>query len=122
MTTVRQAGYQAGIVVPPATTTSEDITLTDISARELVVVLNTTVASAGNTVQVTINGVSPSGYVYPLLVGTAVAATGATPYRIGVGLTPSANAVANDMVPRQVQIVATIAGTVSYGIDYILGS
>ncbi len=115
-------GIGAATLVAAGTTTSGTFVFENQTSRELLVVLSTTTASAGNTVQVTINGVTASGYVYPILVGLAVAAAAVTPYRIGMGFTPSANAVANDLVPEQVQVVVTVVGTVAYGIDYTLGT
>ncbi len=121
MPTVPAVAQQGGVAVAAGTTATSDVTLTDVAGRSLVVVLSTTTASGGNTVQVTINAVTASGYTYALLVGIAVAAVATTTYRIGPGLTPSANAVSNDMVPRKIQIVATVVGTVAYGIDYFVG-
>ncbi len=121
MPTVPAVAQAGGVAVAAGATATSDVTLTDIAGRSLVVVLSTTTASGGNTVQVTINAVTASGYTYALLVGIAVAAVATTTYRIGPGLTPSANAVSNDMVPRKIQIVATVVGTVAYGIDYFVG-
>lgn len=113
---------ESDVLVAAGTTTGGTFVITNERASRLVVVLNTATASGGNTVQVTINGVTNQSYVYPILVGIAVAAVAVTPYRVGPSLTPSANAVSNDVVPRTIQIVVTVAGTVSYGIDYILGT
>jgi hypothetical protein len=122
MATTYLQATQSGSLVAGGAAATIDMTLTDVAGRSLVVVLNTATASGGNTVQVTMNAVTTSGYVYPLLVGIAVAAIAVTPYRIGLGMTPSANAVANDMIPRRIQVVATVAGTVAYGIDYFIGA
>jgi len=122
MATTPIIGQASGVAVAAGTTATSDITLTDVAGRSLVIILSTTTASGGNTVQVTINAVTASGYTYALLVGIAVAAVAVTPYRIGPGFTPSSNAVSNDMVPRKIQIVATVVGTVAYGIDYFVGA
>jgi hypothetical protein len=108
-----------GVLVPAGATTSLTVNLTG-NLQRLVIVQSVTAVAAGS-LQVTLNGVTPSGYVYPLLVGTAVTAIGVTPLRVGPGLTPSANAVANDVVPRQLQVVATAVAAVTYGIDVIAG-
>lgn len=113
---------ESDVLVAAGTTTGGTFVITNERASRLVVILNTATASGGNTVQVTINGVTNQSYVYPILVGIAVAAVAVTPYRVGPALTPSANAVSNDVVPRTIQIVVTVAGTVSYGIDYVLGT
>jgi len=111
------------VVVPAGTQTS---LMTSVNASDLLhvaFVLNVSQVAGGEAVQLTLNGVTPSGYVYPLLVGLAVTATGTTPYRIGPALTPSVNAVANDLVPDLIQAVATIsgAGTITYGVDLVSG-
>lgn len=113
---------ESNVLVSAGTTAGGTFAITNERCSRLVVVLNTATASAGNTVQITISGVTNQGFIYPLLVGIAVASVAVTPYRVGPALTPSANAVANDVVPRTVQVVVTVAGAVSYGIDYILGS
>lgn len=113
---------ESDVLVAAGTTTGGTFVITNERASRLVVILNTATASGGNTVQVTINGVTNQSYVYPILVGIAVAAVAVTPYRVGPALTPSANAVSNDVVPRTIQIAVTVAGTVSYGIDYVLGT
>lgn len=109
-----------GTAIAAGRTTSQTVTVNTFNARSLVILVN--VASVtGGTLTLTINGVSLSAYVYPLLLGLSISTTGVTPYRIAPGLTPSPNAVANDVVPRSVQIVATATGTISFGIDYASG-
>jgi hypothetical protein len=107
-----------GVLIPAGATTSQTVTLTG-NLQRLVVVQN--VSAVTGSLQVSLNGVTPSGYVYPILAGPAVVAPGVTPLRVGPGLTPAANAVANDVVPRQLQVVATAVAPVTYGIDVIEG-
>lgn len=124
MATVNVSASQAqsGVLLAAGATASQtDLRLTDIAGSRVVFVLKTTVADGSNTVQITFNGITASGFVYPLLVGIAVAAIAVTPYRIGVGFTPSANAAANDAPPRVIQAVITVVGTVAYGIDWFVG-
>jgi hypothetical protein len=109
-----------GVLVPALTTTSQTVNLTGQSLARLVVVQSVT-AVAGGSLQVTINAVTPSGYVYPLLVGLAVTAVSVVPLRIGPALTPSPNAVANDVVPAALQIVATTTPAITYGLDFVAG-
>lgn len=113
-------GPLAGVAIAAGATTAQTVTLTG-NRRSLVVVTNPTTASVGNTVQTSINGVTPQGFVYPILAGPVLNAVGPSALRVGPGLTPAANAVANDVVPRQVQIVTAIAGAVAYGVDYVAG-
>lgn len=109
-----------GVLVPGGTQASQTVLLTQETFTRLVIVQNVS-AVAGGSLQVTINGVTPSGYVYPILVGLAVTAVGATPLRVGPALNSSPNAVANDVVPREVQIVATAVAAVTYGLDFVGG-
>ena len=110
----------AGPLVAAGATTSQAVDLPAITYTRLVVVLNVS-AAAGGSVTLTINGVTPSGYVYPILDPLAVTAVGVIPYRVGAALTPSPNAVSNDIVPDLVQVVATVTGSITYGIDYLGG-
>jgi hypothetical protein len=114
------SGPLDGVLVPAGTTASTTVTLNG-NLQRLVVVYN--VSAVAGSVQPAINGVTPSGYVYPLFTGTipALTATGVTPYRIGPGLTPSVDAVANDIVPRQVQVISTVTTGATYGVDVIAG-
>jgi hypothetical protein len=121
MATTPIVGGQGGVAVAAGTAATSDVTLTDVAGRSLVVVLSTTTASGGNTVQVTINAVTASGYTYPLVTGVAVATVATTLYRIGPGLTAVANLTVSDVLPRKIQIVSTVVGTVAYGIDYFVG-
>jgi hypothetical protein len=112
-------GPADGVIVPSLTIASSTTLLTG-NLERLVVITNVSNV-AGGSVQVTLNGITPSGYVYPLLVGLAQTVGGAVPLRVGPALNSSTNAVANDVVPRVVQIVATVAGSIAYGIDFEAG-
>lgn len=113
------SGAQSGAVLIPAGTTVTTVAeLVGLGAQRLVVVLN--VAATAGSVTLAIAGVTPSGYSYPLLNGLAVAAPGVTPYRIGPALTPSLNAVANDVVPPNVLVTATVATSATFGVDFIV--
>ena len=109
----------SGVLIPAGTTAGATASIVSAPIRSLAIVLSVT-AVAGS-VTLAINGITPSGYSYPILALAGVNAVGVTPYRIGPGLTPSAGAVANDLVPNNVQVVATVAGTATYGVDYVAG-
>jgi hypothetical protein len=113
----RSAG---GVLIPAGATTSLTVTNFGAGLGHVAVVLN--VSAVTGSVQVSINGVTPSGYVYPLLVGIAVTAVGVTPYRIGPSFTPSPNAVADDLVPEIIQVVTTVVATATYGVDLVAGA
>lgn len=123
MTTVNVSASQAqsGVLLAAGAVASQaDLRLTDVPGSGVCFVLSTTVASGGNTVQITCNGITASGYVYPILTGAAIAAVVVTPYRIGPALTAAANLTVNDMTPKVIQVVVTVAGTVAYGIDWFV--
>ena len=106
--TAGQTGSVTGTLVVPA------------AYGHLTLTLNVTALGVTSSVQVTVNATTASGYTYPVLVGLAVSSIGSTPYRIGPGLTPSANAVANDNLSPTNQVICTIVGTATYGVDYSL--
>lgn len=97
------------------TTTVTNIDSSRVSALHLII--KPTTADGSNTVQVTVNGISASGVAYLLLASAALATTAVVTLRVGPGLSPSANAVANDFVPDYIQVVATVVGAPAYGVD-----
>lgn len=110
-----------GPIIPAGTTatTTADI-LTDVSLESQLIVLVKITAGAG-TVTVQINGKTSDGETYPILTSTALTGVGVTPLRVGTGYTPVANLAANDMVPTDVQVVCTVSGTITYGVEVMLG-
>lgn len=67
-------------------------------------VIDITGYTAGS-LTVTIQGVDPeSGKKYTILASAALAAAATTVLKVGPGLTASANAVANDFLPKQINI------------------
>jgi hypothetical protein len=110
-------------LIPTGTVASSTVNFAGGGLGHIAAVLNVSAVAGGETVQLTLNGVTQSGYVYPLLVGLAVGAVGATPYRVGPAFTPSPNAAADDLVPANIQAVATIAGagSITYGVDLVTG-
>lgn len=116
----RNRNNVTGVVIAAgATASNAGVTTTTYNASKAVIIVNIASATAA-TLTVSINGVTSSGYVYPILTSTALATVAVTPLRIFPGVTPSANAAANDLVPRALQVVTTVTGTISYGIDYEL--
>lgn len=112
-------GPQDGVLVPAGTTTSQTIQLNGNLTR-LVVVANISAIVPGS-LTVALNGLTPSGYAYPILSSAALAAVGTTPLRVGPDLPVAANSSANDVVPRELQVVATVVGAVTYGLDVVAG-
>jgi hypothetical protein len=109
------------VVVAAGATSGSTTTITTYNARELVLVVNVSAFTSG-TINLAVNGVSISSYTYPLLSAiTGLTATGTSTYRIGVGLTPAAGLVANDVLPRSVQVVVSGTFVATFGIDAVLG-
>lgn len=105
----------AAVIAAGATASNAGVSVTTYNASKAVIIVNVTAITG--TLTVTINAITASGYSYPILVSTAIATTGTTPLRIGEGLTASANAVANDILPRTIQVVTAVTGTATYGVD-----
>lgn len=117
----RQRANVTGALIAAGATTTQTVTLTTYNARALTLVVNVS-AYASGTINLAVNGVTSSNYTYSLLSSiTGLVATGTSVYRIGIGLTPSAGLVANDVLPRTVQVVVSGTFSATYGIDYVLG-
>lgn len=116
---------QSGSIIPAGTTTSKTFdVITDASFEaQLVLIVKVSAVSGGETLTVQINGKSPSGITYPILTSAALATTGTTTLRVGMSFTPIANLTANDMLPYDMQVVCTVAGTgsITYEVDTIIG-
>jgi hypothetical protein len=116
----RQRNNTTGAVIAAGTTASNaGVSVTTYNASKAVIVVSISAFTSGS-LTVAISGATSSGYSYPILTSTALAAVAVTPLRIFPGATASANAVANDMVPRTIQVVTTVSGTLTYGVDYEL--
>ena len=115
----------SGVLIPSGTVASKtvDILTDDSFEQQIVLTVDITAVSGGDTLTVQINGKSASGAVYPILTSAALAATGVTALRVGMGFTPVANLAANDMLPNDIQVVCTVAGTgaIAYGVDLTIG-
>lgn len=85
----------------------------NVKGRGLKVVVSITAISGTTpTLTVTLQGVDPtSGAQYTLLASAALNANGTTVLTVYPGLTASANAVANDVLPAVWSVKAVIGGT-----------
>lgn len=106
-----------------ATTNSSDFE--NIEGRGLHLAIDVTAVTATPSVTFTIQGKdSVSGEYYTILASSAITGTGTTVLRVYPGLTASANAVANDTLPRLWRVSATHADadaiTYSVGASVIL--
>lgn len=114
-----------GILVPALTTISKTVDIiTDASLEaQLVIAVKITTLTGNDTLTVQINGKTASGIIYPILTSAALAAVATTSLRVGMGFTAVANLTANDMLPSDLQVVFTVAGTgtIAYGADLVIG-
>lgn len=70
-----------------------------------VLVIDVTAAAATPSVVATIRGVDPlSGKKWDILASAAITGIGTTVLKVGRGLTAAANAVANDVLPPNIEI------------------
>lgn len=83
------------------------------AGRGAVVVIDVTaITGTSPSLTVTVEGKDPhTGKYYTILASAARTVAGTTVLRIGPGLTAAANAVANDLMPRDFRISYAIAGT-----------
>lgn len=116
----QRANNTAALIAAGTTSTQSNITFITYNGKKLELFINVASATAA-TLTVAVNGVSSSAYSTNIITSTAIATTGLTILRIFPSATPTANLVANDMLPRTVSVTASVTGTVSYGIDYVLG-
>lgn len=102
-----------------ARTTTQTNTLATGDGKGVVCVLSMTVVGTGS-VTLSINGYDPiSGATWLLLAGAAVVTNSTNVYKVYPGLTASANAVANDVIPSVLQFVVTAnnANTATYSLS-----
>lgn len=98
-------------------------TLADIDTtgcQYLNVVLDMTTVGTGS-VTLTINGKDPaSGKYYLILSGAAVTSNTTNRYKVGPTVTASANAIAQDYLPKTIQLVVTAnnANSATYSLGY----
>ena len=114
-----------GPLVPAGTVASitKDV-ITDVSMEvQLELVVDITAVTGNDTLTVQINGKNKDGVVFPILTSAALAAVAITTLRIGTGFTAVTNLSANDMLPSDLQVVCTVAGTgtIAYGVDLVIG-
>lgn len=104
------------------TTTQTQGDQTNFNHRGIIVVLDMTVVGTGS-VTLEIDGKDPvSGKYYAILTGAAVTTNSTNIYRIYPGLTASANATANDVLPRtwRVKVTANNSNAATYSVGAML--
>lgn len=97
------------------TQTGSDITSNGYNACHLVV----DVTSAGTgSITPKIQGKDANGIYYDILVGAAITSNGTNVIKLGPGMTPVANAVATDYLPKTFRVVITAnnANSVTYSV------
>lgn len=124
-TTDQQRGNLDNISLISASAVTTTQTGTDqknYNARGCHVILNMTSVGTGS-VTLEIDAKDPvSGNYYALLTGAAVVTNSTNIYRVYPNLTASANAVANDILPRtwRVKVTANNANATSYTVSTVL--
>jgi len=97
-----------------ATVTSPDFT--NNQWRGIIIILNVSVATAGNYT-ITIQGKDPvSGNYYPILTGAAVSTVSTNVYTIYPGTTAAANVSASTVLPRIWRV--SLAGAASQNLTF----
>lgn len=77
----------------------------NVQGRACHLIIDITAVPGIDTVTATIRGIDKSsGKTYALLASAALVATGTTVLKIGPGLPVSANASANDVLPKDIEI------------------
>lgn len=116
---------QSGAVVPAGTTASKtfDLTVDESFESQLVLAVKVTAVTGNDTLTIQINGKTNTGIIYPILTSAALAAVAVTTLRVGSGFAAVVNLTADDMLPNDIQVVCTVAGTgtIAYGVDLVIG-
>jgi hypothetical protein len=96
----------------------------DPNAEGLHLIINVTAVTATPSVVPTIQGKSPVGTYYDVLVGAAITATGTTVLKIGPGIAAVANAAAADILPDTWRVVLTHADadSITYSVAAVLAT
>lgn len=119
----RRNNSNVTLLASTARTTSQTGADTDnLNYRGIHVVLDMTTAGTGS-VTLTIQGKDEaSGKYYTILAGAAVTTNSTNVYKVYPGATASANAVANDVIPRTFRIIVTAnnANSATYSVGYSL--
>lgn len=104
------------------TTTQTSADQTNYNSRALHVIWNITAHGGGTGATLSIQGKDAAGIYYTLLTGIAETTTGTKVYKIGPGITATANAAASDFVPRIFRVVVTAgdATSITYSLSYNL--
>ena len=103
----------APVVLTAASASGNSADLVNLKARGAVFYVNiSAITGTSPTLTVTIQGKdAASGTYYTILASTALNATGLTVLRVYPGLTASANATVNDVLPAAYRISYAIGGT-----------
>lgn len=93
-------------------TTSSIVTIINSGYRGCHIIIDVTADPDSASITPTIQGYDTvSGKFYTLLAGLAIIAVGTTVLKIYPGLTASANAIANDILPSKFRISMAVADT-----------
>jgi hypothetical protein len=108
------SGNAAAVIVESGDYKSVDPaiqTLRTNGAEGLTVQVKASANSGGGGVTVTINGISPAGDTYPLLVSALITGTTLINLEIGPAILAATNLAAMKFLPAKVQVVCVGSGT-----------
>lgn len=121
---VELTNQEAAVLASAArTTTQTQGDQTNTVWRGIIVVLDVTNVAASPSITLEIDGKDPaSGKYYAILTGAAVTTNSTNVYRVYPGLTASANATANDALPKtwRIKIIANNSNSATYSVGAML--
>lgn len=109
------------VLASAARTTTQTGADTDSrGSRSCHLIVDVTSAGTGS-ITPKIQGKDANGVYYDILVGTAITSNGTNVLKVGLGMTPVANAVATDQLPKNFRVIITAnnanAMTYSVGVE-----
>lgn len=101
------------------TATPTAVTINNLCASGLHLVINVTAKTSSPSIVVSILGIDPvSGATYTILAGAAITATGTTVLKVFPGALGDPDLVANDFIPKglQIAVVHANANSMTYSV------
>lgn len=108
----------ASLIAAGTTSSQSPAAVTTYNARQLLLLVNVSAVSSG-TLTVVINLIT-TNYTYPVLTSASLGSIALTAMVVGPGLPVTANLSANSPLSRTFNVVTTVTGTITYGVDYAL--
>lgn len=104
------------------TATPAAVTVKTPRFKGALLLIDTTAAGTSPSTTPKVEGVMPSGAVYPLITGAAITATGQVALKIYPGITAANNVAVSDVLPSSIKITLTHGNATShtYAVDLVL--